>query len=340
MKRRSSPASKLLVVLAVAYSPLCAALAGQTNSATTSNLVAVPAMQVPHTGQAMMLSTARAGSRIVAVGDHGVVMLSDDGGRSHRQARGVPIDVTLTSVNFVGEREGWAVGHRGVVLHTKDGGETWSIQRIDQSEDRPLFAVHFLDAQHGVAVGLWSRVMVTFDGGSRWDAVALPAPEGAKKADVNLMALFADAKGRLYATGEKGVVLRSEDKGRTWAYETTGYKGSFWTGLATSDGTLIVAGLRGSLYRSGDGGRTWSRVETHSQSSITGLAMVGSQIVGVGVEGLTLRSDDGGLSFKADVCPERVDLTAIASGSGEQPIVYSRRGLATLRCDALKGLAR
>jgi len=280
----------------------------------------------------MMLGATRAGSRIVAVGDHGVVMLSDDQGRSHRQARGVPIDVTLTAVDFVDQREGWAVGHRGVVLHTKDGGETWAVQRIDQGEDRPLFAVHFFDAKHGVAVGLWSRVMISSDGGSRWDAVALSAPEGAKKADMNLMALFADAKGRLYATGEKGLVLRSEDRGRTWAYETTGYKGSFWTGLAAPDGTLIVAGLRGSLYRSGDEGRTWSRVDTHSQSSITGLAMVGSQIVGVGLEGLTLRSDDRGLSFAAGICPERLDLTAIAGGDGKQPVVYSRRGIASLRC--------
>lgn len=325
---------RLLVAVAAAGAPLCAALAGQAGDGAPSGLLVVPAMQVAHAGKAMLLASARAGSRIVAVGDRGVVMISDDEGRSHRQARGVPTDVTLTSVDFVDEREGWAVGHRGVVLHTKDGGETWSIQRIDQSEDRPLFAVHFFDAHNGVAVGLWSRVMVTSDGGASWDSIAVGPPDGAKKADLNLMALVADAKGRLYATGERGLVMRSEDRGRTWTYETTGYKGSFWTGLATPDGVLIVAGLRGSLYRSGDEGRTWSRVETGSQSSITGLAMVGPEIVGVGLEGLVLRSDDKGLSFRASVCPERLDLTAITGGARKQPIVYSRRGIAALRCDS------
>jgi len=325
---------QMLVALVGACAPFCVALAEQESQPTAvSGLGAVPAMRVPHAGQAMMLGTARAGSRIVAVGDHGVVVLSDDGGRSHRQARIVPTDVTLTSVVFAGDRDGWAVGHRGVVLHTQDGGETWSIQRIDQTEDRPLFAVHFFDAQHGVAVGLWSRVIVTSDGGSHWEPVTLPPPDGSKKADLNLMTLFADAKGALYAAGERGLVLRSEDRGRTWAYQATGYKGSFWIGLATPDGTLIVAGLRGSLYRSGDEGRTWSRVETHSQSSITGFALVGSQIVGVGLEGLTLRSDDRGLTFKADVCPERLDLTAVGGGEGKQRLVYSRRGIAALRCD-------
>lgn len=331
---RSPAISRLCVVLKLACAALCVPHTGRLSAATTTEPAAVPAMQVSHAGQAMMLATARAGSRIVAVGDHGVIMLSDDGGRSHRQARSVPIDVTLTGVAFVGEREGWAVGHRGVVLHTQDGGETWAVQRIDQAEDRPLFAVHFFDPHHGVAVGLWSRVMVTSDGGSRWDSIAFSAPEGAKKADMNLMALFADAKGRLYATGERGLVLRSEDRGRTWTYEATGYKGSFWTGLATPDGGLIVAGLRGSLYRSGDEGRTWTRVDTRTQSSITGLAMVGFEIVGVGHEGLTLRSGDQGLTFTTDVCPERLDLTTVAGTEGKQPVVYSRRGIAILRCQS------
>lgn len=119
----------------------------------------------------------------------------------------------LPSVSFIDEREGWAAGHCGLILHTVDGGESWSIQHMDQSEDRPLFGVHFFDAKHGVAVGLWSRVMLTTDGGARRDAVALPGPEGAKKSDLNLLTLFADARGRVYAAGERGMVLRSDDPG-------------------------------------------------------------------------------------------------------------------------------
>jgi photosystem II stability/assembly factor-like uncharacterized protein len=56
------------------------------------------------------------------------------------------------------------------------------------------------------------------------------------------------------------MVLRSYDQGRSWTYLSTGYKGSFWTGAATSDGTLLVAGLRGSMYRSTDEGRSWLQV--------------------------------------------------------------------------------
>ncbi|MEP6873178.1 MAG: YCF48-related protein [Burkholderiales bacterium] len=294
---------------------------------TPSAPVPVPAQRVAHATQATMLASARAGSRIVAVGDHGVVLLTDDAGQSHRQAKAVPTDVTLTSVSFIDEQRGWAVGHWGVVLHTTDGGETWELQRAETQRDRPLFGVHFFDGQHGVAVGLWSLVLTTQDGGAHWQSIEMPIPAGAKKADLNLMGLFPDAEGRLFAPAEKGMVLRSDDQGRHWSYLATGYKGSFWTGVSTPGGQLIVAGLRGSLYRSADDGRTWSRIDTRSKSSITALTIVGSQVIGVGLEGLVLRSSNGGVSFNSDVRGDRLSLTAISAGPNGQLVVYSRQGV-------------
>lgn len=285
-----------------------------------------PAQLVRHASQAMLLASAHAGSRLVAVGEHGVVLLSDDGGKTHRQARSVPVDITLTSVSFADDRQGWAVGHAGAILHTADGGETWTLQRKDLQNDRPLFAVHFFDPRHGVAVGLWSLVLTTEDGGATWQTVEMPVPEGARKADLNLMSLFADAKGRLFAAAEKGTVLRSDDQGRHWTYLHTGYQGSFWTGAALADGTLLAAGMRGALYRSTDDGQSWQRVDTHSQSSITALAASGRQVVGVGLDGLMLRSQDGGASFETENRPDRLGLTSVALGPQARAVVYSRQG--------------
>lgn len=119
-------------------------------------LQAVPAVQAGNATQATMLAAGWAGERVVAVGDHGIVLLSDDQGRQWRQARSVPLSTPLTGVSFVDARHGWAVGHWGAILSTADGGESWQVQRLSSEEDRPLFAVHFFDARQGVAVGLWS----------------------------------------------------------------------------------------------------------------------------------------------------------------------------------------
>ena len=285
-----------------------------------------PAVLSPHALQGAVLASARAGKRLVAVGDRGIVLLSDDQGRSFRQAAAVPVDLMLTSVSFADDRHGWAVGHGGLVLATQDGGEHWAVQRQDLQADRPLFAVHFFDAQHGVAVGLWSLVLVTDDGGAHWRSVSLPAPPGATKADLNLFSLFADTQGRVFAAGERGMVLTSTDRGTTWAYAATGYKGSLWTGAALSGGVLLVGGLRGSLYRSADGGRSWERVPVDARSSITQIVAEGDRVLAVGLDGLMLRSDDAGRSFAAEWLPGRAALTSLSLVVGRRPVLFSRQG--------------
>ncbi|HKW84323.1 MAG TPA: YCF48-related protein, partial [Burkholderiaceae bacterium] len=242
-------------------------------------------------------------------------------------ARSVPVDSMLTAVSFADEQHGWAVGHAGVVLSTSDGGETWTLQRRVVSEDRPLFAVHMFDAKSGVAVGLWSLVLVTADGGKSWDAVSPPKPEGAKKADLNLFALFVNDKGELFAAAERGTLLRSADRGRSWSYLSTGYKGSFWTGAALPGGVLLAAGLRGSVYRSADDGKTWSRVETGSKSSVTALLVKGQQVLGLGLDGLELRSSDGGASFKTGVRDDHAALTTGVLLADGTELVLSRQGV-------------
>src|ERR1039458_1415160 len=37
-------------------------------------------------------------------------------------------DLTLTGVFFVSDEEGWVTGEHGTILHTKDGGNTWTAQ--------------------------------------------------------------------------------------------------------------------------------------------------------------------------------------------------------------------
>jgi len=330
MKSTSLLARTALAGALVSLSLACAAQAPQAREAPApidGAPVLVPAVRAAHAVRATMLASTRAGERIVAVGDHGVVLLSDDGGRSHRQARQVPVDVALTSVSFIDARQGWAAGHWGVILHTTDGGETWQVQRSDAAQDRPLFAVHFFDEKQGVAVGLWSLVLRTEDGGAHWQPVELAPPQGAKRADLNLFGLFADARGQLFAPGERGMVLRSDDKGRSWKYMKTGYAGSFWSGIAGPGSTLLVAGLRGSMYRSVDDGGSWQRVDTHTESSITALAGAGSKIVGVGLDGLVLKSEDGGASFATSTREDRLPLTSVVLDGQGHAAMYSRQGV-------------
>lgn len=321
-----------MMALACAALPLAGWSQPAATAATAANPAAglrpEPAAATPAAAEATVLGAAWAGPRVVTVGDHGVVLLSDDQGAKYRQARSVPVSSKLTAVSFADAQHGWAVGHWGAILATADGGETWAVQRLKTDEDRPLLAVHFKDARHGVAVGLWSLVLTTSDGGQTWTEQKLPPMVKARKADLNLLSLFADSRGTVYATAEQGQVLRSSDQGQSWQYLDTGYKGSLWAGAALPDGGLLVGGQRGTLMRSADGGSTWERVPLQSKSSVTAIAVRESQVTVVGLDGLQLRSSDGGKTFSADVRPDALSLTSVLGRpGGAQPLLFSRRGV-------------
>lgn len=222
-----------------------------------------------------MLAASRAGERVVAVGDHGVILLSDDS-KTFRQARSVPIASTLTGLTFVDARHGWAVGHWGAILSTTDGGETWALKRSDLSVDQPLFGVYFRTPLDGIAVGLWSLMLQTHDGGNSWSTVTLPAAPGSEKADRNLYSIFGRGE-EIFVTAEKGAVLKSSDGGDSWRYLETGFKGSLWSGAAASD-RVCVAGLRAKLLCSPDAGATWSPSDLPTTSSITAVMLQGGVV--------------------------------------------------------------
>ena len=274
--------------------------------------VPTPAAKSSAASLASMLAVARAGKRIVAVGNYGIALLSDDEGMHFRQASSVPVSSTLTSVFFLDQRKGWAVGHWGTILRTLDGGENWTIQRQDTAEDRPLFSVYFFNENEGVAVGLWSLVLKTMDGGMTWSAISLPEPPDGSKADRNLYKIFGNG-GLLYIAAEKGMILVSEDKGENWRYLDTGYGGSFWTGMVLSDGSILIGGLRGTMFRSNDKGKHWAAITTDNKSSITDFVEADGVIFASAKDGVLLESVDGGINFIWKQRDDRLPINSIIS---------------------------
>ncbi len=153
---------------------------------------------------------------------------------------------TLNDVDFVNEREGWAVGSKGYpphsgIIHTEDGGQTWVVQD-SLTYPGALYGVTFLDTLKGFAVGDSGLILRTFDGGKTWDSI----PSGTKNNLYDIQ--FADSM-RGIIVG-RGYCLLTEDGGVTWI-EGTGGPGM---DVAFPD-TLHI--WTSSGYFSGDGGKTW-----------------------------------------------------------------------------------
>lgn len=286
------------------------------------------AVRLQNPTQTMILGSTRAGTRIVAVGDRGTVLLSDDDGKSYRQAKQMPTRATLTSVSFVDAKTGWAAGHWGVILRTDDGGETWRLQRDDVTTDQPLHSIWFRDKAHGIAVGLFSLLFTTDDGGKSWVAVKLPFAPGAKRADLNLFNIFPDKRGNVLIVGEQGSVYRSADNGKSWERLATGNKGTLWAGVVLDDNTIIVGGISGKIMRSTDGGKSWSAIVSGTKSSITDfIQLPNGQIHAVALDGYSLISDDRGASFKVTQRDDQLPLTTLVANDKGVPLLFSQSGV-------------
>src|SRR5215471_18758595 len=79
-----------------------------TPSSAFVDALDTPAVMSPLAKKSLMQAVTRAGSRLVAVGQRGHVVVSDDGGATWKQSR-VPVSSDLCAVYFVDNRNGWAV---------------------------------------------------------------------------------------------------------------------------------------------------------------------------------------------------------------------------------------
>lgn len=206
---------------------------------------------------------------------------------------------------------GWAVGHDEVVVRTRDGGATW--QRVHNAPEReqPLLDVWFADDRRGLAVGAYGTLVATADGGDTWDSRTIHEDD-----DYHLNQIAAAADGTLFVAGEAGHLYRSTDAGATWQPLPSPYEGSFFGLLPRRDGSLLAFGLRGHLYRSADRGETWTVIETGTVETLTcALELGNGRFVVGGMAGTLLWSDAAGTGVTLQELPDRKAIVALAPGA-------------------------
>ena len=309
---------RFTVWLALSLSAACVASAQDAES-----------VLAPLAPKSLVLDVTRAGERLIAVGERGHVLLSDDNGERWRQVI-VPTRATLTAGYFTDARTGFAVGHDAVVLRSNDGGETWQLVYSDAEEEAPLLDVFFFDAQRGMAVGAYAYFLKTADGGQSWELAVINDED-----DFHLNRISPTPNGDLYIAAEAGFIYRSEDGAATWQSLDSPYEGSFFGALSDTDNELLVFGLRGNLYRSDDAGEQWERIELETQAMLTDAARLpdGRRVI-VGLEGMVLVEHDDG--FQEFQLPSRAGLTAVLVADAQTLVVAGETGLARLRLDALQ----
>ncbi|MGY0586038.1 WD40/YVTN/BNR-like repeat-containing protein [Neptunomonas phycophila] len=263
--------------------------------------------------RSVLLASAHVGKSLVAVGERGFILLSDDQAKSWRQVPS-PISVTLTGVAFADEHTGYAIGHGGSVLGTTDGGESWKVLLngntlveslltdallkddqeaaetarflMDDGPDKPFLDVLLISPEHLVVVGAYGFAFESLDGGQTWNSwmSRIDNPFGLHLYSVRKQG------NRILIAGEQGFVALSNNNGDSFETIETPYEGSFFTAQLPDANQIVLAGLRGNTLVSEDNGANWKQLINPIPATITAsLIDSDGQLVFANQAGLLLR---------------------------------------------------
>ena len=208
-------------------------------------------------------------------------------GRRGRPPSGIPDH--LNSVAFVNAQTGWAVGGKGIIVHTEDGGKTWNEQT--SGTKNVLNSVAFLDAQCGWAVGDYGLVLRTKDGGMKWTETRTEYSWGRL-----LSIVFADAK-RGWAAMDDGTILHTKDEGINWEQQSRESRLSSVFFLNERCGWAV--GEEGAILHTPNGGNKWERQTSGTGQWLSSVAFANEQVgCAVGSLGYILRTVNGGRTWK------------------------------------------
>ncbi|MBD3160818.1 MAG: hypothetical protein GF346_01590 [Candidatus Eisenbacteria bacterium] len=174
-----------------------------------------------------------------------------------RWANPIPQGNWLTALAFENDAVAYAVGNKGTVLATTDGGETWTDRTAWPEVEADLHDLVILAPGELLAAGDPPGLFRSLDGGMTWSPIDNPSTG-------TLYNLEEIAPGVLGAVGEGGEVVRSTDAGATWEAKTP-------TGAQRLVEQLWLDPLEGYVVgefqgrRTLDGGETWELIPGFDQ---------------------------------------------------------------------------
>ncbi len=224
-----------------------------------------------------------------------------------------PTDAYLHSVCFTDSLYGWAVGDGGAIIHTGDGGNTWTLQ--NSGTENNIMSVFFLNRDQGWATSFnfssspYGTVLLkTRNGGDTWTSEVYPE----ENIFINCILFLDSLKG--WMGGSPHALLRTTDGGISWlqagidtsvlaffpVLEIQFFDQNY--GYACG-GMFDIAGV---IWRTSDGGDNWYAIDVsdapadevrglHIFDTLNVMGAGGDPDFGYGV-GL-IRTTDGGQNW-------------------------------------------
>jgi photosystem II stability/assembly factor-like uncharacterized protein len=224
----------------------------------------------------------------------------------------------LHAVYFIDQNRGWAVGSKGTVLQTLDGGNTWKPRGA--STDDVVRDIFFTDEKNGWLVcevnvyQLKTRedprayLMKTTDGGEHWKRIEI---EGFDVDSILVRAVFS-SNGRGWTFGEAGSIYTTRDSGDTWTKLQSPTRRLLLGGMFVDDDRGWIVGAGATIIQTSDGGETWYQStlpQVEKSTRFTAATFVDNRKGwAVGSAGSVYRTVNGGRTWERQESTVPVDL--------------------------------
>jgi len=246
----------------------------------------------------------------------------------------------LMDVFFTDVLEGWTVGITNTILHTTDGGETWTPQ--DSPPSVNYYSTYFIDNLTGTAVGAdvggGGEIRRTVDGGENWTTIVGPSLYSL------WCVFFIDENNGWIAGGrESGYMIdpirtihKTDDGGLSWYTQLYQYDELPLHGIHFYDlNTGCAVGEHGTIFWTDDGGNEWVAQESGEVDHLWGVQLLNDSTAWtVGVNDLVLNTQNGGSNWTSyatglncgwsDICfPDNLNGWMVGGITGEAKILYT-----------------
>jgi photosystem II stability/assembly factor-like uncharacterized protein len=273
-----------------------------------------------------------------------------------------PEQRSLLAVAVAGNRL-VAVGMRGLIVASEDGGASWRQVPLALSSD--LVSVVFATSQRGWACGHDGVVLTTDDGGRTWteqlkgmdfanillrhyEKAAAAGQSGAAENLQSIKLSFAagpeqpvlgvwfDNETTGWAVSTFGMILGTTDAGKSWSPwmdQVDNVDLLHFYSIAGVAGAVYITSERGRLFKLDRARRRFVAIDTGYQGGLFGVIGTPEVLIAFGLQGTALRSKDGGATWQRLETGLRVGLNAGVALPDRRMVMVSQDGRLLVTAD-------
>jgi photosystem II stability/assembly factor-like uncharacterized protein len=174
-----------------------------------------------------------------ACGAYDTILKTTDGGRTWQNLR-TGLDIIHNTLAFYNENTGFLAGEFGTILKTVNGGFSWT--KMNTNGFKGTFnGINIMPSGKIIAYGMKGKILMSYNGGLSWNDI--------KSGTIESLFRAAFSGKDVAIVGRQGVVLLSNDEGKSFSVKLEEDLTAFSGVCAYPGGGFLCVGEMGTIYK-------------------------------------------------------------------------------------------